>query len=306
MADVAVGWRLIDGAIAARRRLRLDRLGRIRPYLMLVPALVLVTLLAFGLGYLLWLSVHAFDTFSLKTGPPSLEQYRRLFAPPTGMFYQEVMLRTFGVAVTVTAVAVVAGLPIAYFIVRTRSRAARAASLLLLLVPYLMGEIPRTFGWSLILGRQGAGSWLLSLVGVRSGGILGSVQAVWIGMLEVGIPFAALTILPAMRRIPPDLERAAQTLGARPWRIWWHVIVPLARPGIFGAIAIVLLLNIAEFDMPAILGLGRLPFAANVIQAIFLRQYNPAFGSAFTWILLVLAIVVVLACVALSGVRERR
>lgn len=303
--DVAFGWRVLDGVIALRDRLGTDRLGASRPYIMLVPAMSLVILLAIGLLYLLWASFHGFDAFLIKQGSFSFEQYRRLVQPPSGAFYRQVIIRTVVISVTVTGVSVAGALPIAYFIVRTRSNVARAAGLLFLLVPFLMGEIVRSFGWSLILGKRGALAWLTSLVGGESGGILGTTWAVWFGMLQVSIPLAALLILPAVRRIHPDMERAAETLGARPWRVWWHVVIPLARPGLVAGASIALLLNLAEYDMPQILGLGRLPFTANIIQQIYTLQGNINFGAALSWILIVVATVIVLALAGL-GLRTQR
>jgi len=111
--------------------------------------------------------------------------------------------------------------------------------------------------------------------------------------MQVSTPLATLLIMPAMRRIDPNLERAAATLGASPARIWANVVIPLTWPGIVAAIVVVLLLNIAEYDMPAILGLGRLPFVANVIGDIYRLQQNLYLGSAFSLLLLVVSTLVV-------------
>lgn len=303
-SDVAFGWRVLDGVIAVRRKLRIDRLGPARPYLMLVPALLLMTSLAGGLLYLVYLSFHSFDTFLLEQGPWSLDQYRRLIEPPSGDFIRDTLVRTLTISVLVTIGSVILGLPVAYFIVRTRSRLMRVVTLMLLLVPFLMGEVVRAFGWALVLGSNGLVGWVLSLFGNTSGGILGTPLAVWIGMMQVSIPLATLLILPALTRIEPDLERAAATLGAPPKRVWRHVVVPLARPGIAGAAAVVFLLSVAEYDMPAILGLGRLPFAANVIRSIYTLQNNLYLGSALSLVLTAIATVLVLTLVAASGVKH--
>ncbi len=305
-SDVAWGWRLLDVLIALRRRLGVDRLEPYRPYLMLAPALALVTLLAGGIVYLVYLSFHSFDTFLLRQGPWSLEQYRRLVEPPSGAFNLQTLQRTLVISVLVTVGAVTAGLPVAYFIVRTRSRTMRIVTLVLLLVPFLMGEVVRAFGWALVLGSNGLVAWVLSWFGNDSGGILGTPLAVWIGMMQVSIPLATLLILPALTRIDPDLERAAATMGAPPRRVWRHVVTPLARPGIAGAAAVVFLLSVAEYDMPAILGLGRLPFVANVIRSIYTLQNNLYLGSAFSLVLMAISTVFVVAAVAAGGIRRLR
>ena len=187
------------------------------------------------------------------------------------------------------------GLPVAYVIVRTRSRLLRVTILVLLLVPFLMGEIVRTFAWYMILANRGALGWFASLFGIEDGGLLGTPLGVFIGMMQVSVPLVALLVLPAVRRIDPNLERAAATLGASPSRIWWHVMIPLAWPGLAAATVVVLLLNIAEYDMPAILGLGRLPFVANVIGDIYRLQQNLYLGSAFSLVLLALSSVMIVA-----------
>ncbi|HFQ15329.1 MAG TPA: ABC transporter permease [Rhodobacteraceae bacterium] len=285
-SDIAFGWRVIDAIILVARKLHLERLARVRPYLLVAPALLLVSLLAVGIFYLGWLSIHSYDTFLLKQGPVSAEQYRRLFEPPSGAFYMNTLQRTLIMSVLVTFSSMLLGMPAAYFIVRTPSRAWRVTVLVLLLVPFLMGEIVRTFAWFLILANRGALGWFLGLFGVQDGGILGTPLGVYVGMLQVSVPLVALLVMPAVRRIDPNLERAAATLGASPARVWRHVLIPLAWPGLAAAVVVVLLLNIAEYDMPAILGLGRLPFVANIIGDIYTLQQNLYLGSAFSLVLL--------------------
>tara|TARA_R110002110_G_scaffold69766_19_gene188094 strand:- start:3103 stop:4050 length:948 start_codon:yes stop_codon:yes gene_type:complete len=284
--DISPGWAVIDAIIALGSWLKINRLARIQPYILVAPAVLLVSLLAVGVVYLGWLSIHSYDTFLLRQGPISMEQYQRLFEPPSGDYYQTTLVRTLVLSVLVTAGSVALGLPVAYVIVRSRSRMLRVAILVLLLVPFLMGEIVRTFAWYMILSNRGALGWFAGLFGIEDGGLLGTPLGLFIGMLQVSVPLVALLVLPAVRRIDPNLERAAATLGASPARIWWHVMIPLALPGLVAATVVVLLLNIAEYDMPAILGLGRLPFVANVIGDIYRLQQNLYLGSAFSLVLL--------------------
>lgn len=305
---VGVRWALIDFLIAAGRTLKLERMTPFQPYILLLPAILLVSLLAGGIAYLAWLSIHSYDTFLLKEGAVSAEQYLLLFEPPSGPYYQQTLLRTLFLSLTVTAASVAFGLPVAYVIIRSHSRALRVTLLVLLLVPFLMGEIVRTFAWYLILAKRGAVGWFASLIGIEDAGLLGTSLGVFIGMMQVSIPLAALLIMPAMRRIDPNLERAASTLGASPARIWGAIIVPLAWPGLFAATVVVLLLNIAEYDMPAILGLGRLPFVANVIGDIYRLQQNLYLGSAFSLVLLIVsaALIVLPLLLFLAWLRLRR
>lgn len=305
-----IGWRLVDMAVAVHRRLRVPRLAGLWPYVLLAPALLAVGVLAVGLVYLLWRSLHAFDTFLAVQGGWSGEQYDRLLSPPSGDQNVRAVVRTFAVSATVTMVAVTIALPVAYVVVRVRSQALRALILVALLAPFLMGEAPRAFGWSLILGREGAFSAALGLVGIESNGLLGTTKAIWIGLLQVSIPLATLIVLPAVRRIDPNLERAAQTMGARPWQTWRYVIFPLATPGLIAAATIVFLISVAEYDLPQVVGLGRAPFAANLIRSIYTQQGNLNLGSAFSVTLVLLStatlVLAVLVVRAAGAVRRRR
>ena len=80
-------------------------------------------------------------------------------------------------------------------------------------------------------------------------------------------------------------------------------MLPLARPGIVGASLVVLTLSMTEFAMPRILGLGKRPFVANTIQQIYLERGNLNLGSAFSLVLL-LTVVVIVVLVGFLG-RER-
>jgi putative spermidine/putrescine transport system permease protein len=287
-ADLAFGWRLVDALIAIRAKIAPALSGGWIPYAMVVPALLLVAILVYGLGNLAWQSFHSFDAFRGTEGAWSLEQYRKLYEGPLSDHIRTTLLRTVGLSVAATLTNVALSLPIAYFIVRMRSNVWRFVTLLLLLVPFLMGDIVRAFGWYIILGRQGALTWAAGLVGIDDVRLLGTLWAVWLGMVQVGLPIAVLVLLPALRRINPDLESAAATLGASRWKTWTRVVVPLARPGLASAAIIVWVLSMTEFAMPAVLGLGRVPFAANELDTLFFFQNNPYTGSALALSLLVI------------------
>jgi putative spermidine/putrescine transport system permease protein len=286
-ADIAFGWRLIDALIATRSALRLERFERARRYLLLVPALALLTLLAWGLGDLAWKSFHTFDSYTQEAGGLSFAQYERLLTGATAEAYRTVIIRTTLVSIVVTVTAVGLALPVAYLIVRLASSSLRMLVLLLVLVPFLMGEVVRAFGWLLLLGRDGALAWATGLAGADPPQLIGSVFGIWLGSLQVLTPIAALILLPAMKRVDPDLERAARTLGARPWQTWRCIVLPLCRSGIAGASAVVFTLSMTEFAIPEVLGAGRKPFVANSIDQMFFLQNNTYLGSAYALLLLI-------------------
>jgi putative spermidine/putrescine transport system permease protein len=289
-ADLAFGWRIVDWLIAIRSKVAPVFSGPWIPYLMLLPALALVGILLYGLGNLAWQSFHSFDAFRGTEGPASLDQYRRIFSGALSHHIFDTIGRTVGLSLAATITNVALSLPLAYFIVRMRSNAWRFVTLILLLVPFLMGDVVRAFAWYILLGRHGVVRWFIGLFGVDDVTLLGHLWSVWLGMIQVGLPIATLVLLPAMRRINPDLERAAATLGASRWRTWRLVVIPLARPGLASAAIICWVLSMTEFAMPQVLGLGRVPFVANELDTMFFFQSNSYVGSALALTLLVIVL----------------
>jgi putative spermidine/putrescine transport system permease protein len=302
--DVAVGWRFLDIAVAGSRRVRLRRAQGGVPYFLLVPAVVLIGALAAGLAYLTWLSFHLFDPFLQQQGSFSLDNYRRLASGVGADYYRQTLIRTVVTSLAVTAGAVVAAVPVAYIVVRLQRRAWRVLALLFLLVPFLMGETVRAFGWLLLIGRGGALTWAFRQMGLNVE-LIGKSIAVWLGMMQVMLPIATLVLMPAMRRINPDLERAAVTMGARPRHVWLRVVAPLAREGILGAAIVVFTLSMTEFAIPAVLGLGKLPMIANAVQRLYFTNNNVYVGSALSLVLVLVVTVFVIAIVGIGRTRRR-
>ena len=76
---VGLGWRLLDVAVAARRRLAIRRTAVV-PYLQVAPAVLISATLAYGLVYMLYISFHSYDAFTATQGGFSVTQYQRLFS----------------------------------------------------------------------------------------------------------------------------------------------------------------------------------------------------------------------------------
>src|SRR5205823_1860556 len=157
-----------------------------------------------------------------------LANYRHL----ENSYYAGVFRRTILVSLVVTLLSLSLGLPLAYTIVRARSRLGRFALLSAVFLPFLTGEVVRAYSWLVMLGKGGAFPWVTTKVGLGHVNLIGTPYGVALGMLQLMLPLSALILVPAVHAIEPELEDAASTLGARPWRVWLHVVVPLAWPGL--------------------------------------------------------------------------
>jgi putative spermidine/putrescine transport system permease protein len=87
-----------------------------------------------------------------------------------------------------------------------------------------------------------------------------------------------------------SVEEAAATLGANRLRVLWHIVVPLAMPGIVAASVLVFAYNSSAFVIPFVLGAGRVPMAALLVRSQMGPLLNWPFGSAIAVVLIVLTL----------------
>ena len=283
--DVAFGWRILDVLIAAKRRTGTAG-ARLGSFLMVLPAVALVSLLTAGLVLLAWRSFHSFDPFLFRQGPLSLANYREVVDDD---LIRTVFVRTVLMTLLTTTVAILIALPLAYVMTRTTSRLVRLLLLITIFLPILTGDIARAYGWLVLLGREGLLSWVVG----GDPGLLGTLWAVGIGSVQILIPLSVVILLPSFQRVDTELEQAAATMGAGPVRVWIRVILPLVRPGITGAAAVCITICMTEFANPGLLGNGVRDYVANLVQSVVLGRDNLYLGSAIGLTLLV----VVMVCV---------
>jgi putative spermidine/putrescine transport system permease protein len=253
------------------------------PYLMLAPAVLLVGLLVIGLAYIGDTSLRTLDTSTfLLSDDYTLANYRRALSES---LFRTVAARSLQASLIVTAVTLLLAFPYAYLMVRTPSAALRKLLLIALFLPFFIGQVVRAYGWLIILGNQGMVNDALSLVGVAPLRLLYNYPSVLFGLIQYMLPFAVLMLAPALTAIPEELEAAAHSLGANWLRAFWHVVLPLARPGLVGAGLVVLTLTLTDFAMPAILGGGSQDFVANAIYDQFFRTSDQGLGATLALLL---------------------
>ena len=162
--------------------------------LIVVPATVLLAFFVLPNALLLSASFLKSEAQQLTT-QPTLDNYRFLFTRP---LYLEVFARTFAVGFAVGVLDVLLGYPLAYFLVRTRSRW-KGLLIALSLAPLLASVVVRTYGWYIILNRFGFANDLLLGLGVIEERIafMPSTGAIIVGLAHALLPYTVLTIMGA-------------------------------------------------------------------------------------------------------------
>lgn len=286
-------WRLMDGAEWLADRVWPRRMERFTGWLMLAPALALVGLLVLGLIQIADGSLRVLDTATfLPSDSYSPDNYLKALTTPV---YGRIAWRSVAATGLTVVLTLLLAFPYAYAMVRTPRAWVRKALLVVLFLPFFIGQVVRAYGWLIILGNSGVVNEALGLIGVPPQRLLFNFWAVVFGLVQYMLPFAVLMLAPALTAIPEETETAAGSLGASWGRALWHVVLPMARPGLIGAGLVVATLTLTDFAMPAMLGGGSQDFVANAIYDQFFRTADQGLGSA-------LALLLVAAGSVLAGV----
>ena len=292
-------WRAMDLAERIAALVWPRRMTPALPWLLVLPAILLVGLLVFGLIQMADNSLRTLDTSTFRMSETySLANYQRAF---TEKLFFTVASRSLLGAVIVTVATLILGFPYAYVMVRTPSAGLRKFLLVALFLPFFIGQVVRAYGWLIILGNQGIVNDALGLVGVAPVRLLFNYWAVLFGLVQYMLPFAVLMLAPALTAIPQEIESAAASLGANWWRTFRHVVIPMARPGFIGAAIVVLTLSLTDFAMPAILGGGSQDFIANAIYDQFFRTSDQGMGATLALLLVAVGSVLVGIIFAVFG-----
>jgi putative spermidine/putrescine transport system permease protein len=219
------------------------------------------------------------------TGELTLENYGFLF---TRSIYQWAFIRTFIVGASVGVLCVLLGYPLAYFLVRTKSRW-KGLLIALSLAPLLASVVVRTYGWYIILNRFGVANDVLLGIGVITDRIafMPSTGAIIIGLAHALLPYTVLTIMGSLNGINPNLEQAAMSLGASRTRTFFHVVLPLSLPGIAGGFILAFSIAISAYATPAILGGPATQVMATAIYGFMTQLLDWSIGAALAVVLIV-------------------
>jgi putative spermidine/putrescine transport system permease protein len=178
-----------------------------------------------------------------------------------------------------TLLAGVVGVPAALALVRGRSVYANAIATFLL-SPLSMPLIVLGFAFLFFLSAIGFGVSFLSLL---------------ISHTVVGLPYIMRTVGGVYRAISTDFEETASILGASRWQTFWHVTLPLIRPGIFAGALFSILISFDNLPVSFFFGSATTNTLPVVMLSYMEHQFDPSIAalSAVQMLLAVVALLVV-------------
>ncbi len=227
----------------------------------------------------------------------SLDRYRALLDRQ----YLGILLDSIWIAFLTTALTLVLGYPLAYFIARSHPRR-KSLFLFLVLVPFWTNFLIRIYAWMILLRSEGVIASLMNALGLMQGvgtQLFGLIQlytpgAVLIGMVYEFLPFMILPLYTSLEKLDASLLEAAADLGARPWRAFLRVTLPLSLPGIVAGSILVFVPAMGMFVVPDLMGGAKTVLVGNLVRNQFLVARDWPLGSAASMVLMVLTLVVTL------------
>lgn len=205
----------------------------------------------------------------------------------TSDIYRRIAVRTILMAAAVTLTDVLLAFPFAYFMVRLAGPRQRIVLFTLVLVPLWSSYLARVYAWRLIFAHNGALNWVLRHLGFEGLEIGYTNWAMWIVFSYIWLPFMIMPIYSAIERIPYSLFEASQDLGAKAWRTFFKVILPLAMPGVIAGSLFTFSLTLGDYITPVLVGGPGSDFIGNVVYANVGIANNIPFAAAYASIPLI-------------------
>lgn len=219
----------------------------------------------------------------------------------TDPFYLDILWTTIRVSLVSTAVSLLLGYPTAYYMARTTSRL-KQAMVIVILFPFLVSAVVRSYGWMVILGTNGLLNQLLLGLGLISEPLklLNTEAAVIIGMIHLLIPYMILSLVGVLQSIDPNVEYAAYSLGASPMTTF-RKVSPLSTPGIISGCVLVFTMSMTSYVTPKLLGGSKFRMMATMVVQEINVNFDWGAASAISYILLAVILAVQVVVVLVTG-----
>jgi putrescine transport system permease protein len=210
--------------------------------------------------------------------------------------YAKAYLNSIKVAAVSTLCCLLIGYPMAYAIARAESKW-RHILLMLVILPFWTSFLLRVYAWIGILKNNGLINNFLMWTGVIDQPIvmLQTDFAIYVGIVYSYLPFMILPLYSNLEKMDLTLLEAAADLGARPFKTFMTVTLPLSLPGIVAGSMLVFIPAVGEFVIPELLGPSDSLMIGKVLwQVFFTKRDWPAASAVAIALLLMLVIPIVL------------
>ncbi|MDO5289030.1 MAG: sulfate ABC transporter permease subunit CysT [Pseudomonadota bacterium] len=211
---------------------------------------------------------------------------------------------SFGASLLAASVNVVAGLLVAWVLVRYEFPGKKIVDALVDL-PFALPTAVAGIALTAILADNGWVGQYLQPLGIQlafqPGGIV-------VALIFIGLPFVVRTVQPVLEDTEKELEEAAACLGATRWQTFWHVIFPAVAPALLTGFAMAFARAVGEYGSVIFIA-GNMPMVSEITPLIIigkLEQYDYAGATAVAAVMLLISFVMLLVINGLQAWQRRR
>jgi putative spermidine/putrescine transport system permease protein len=236
-------------------------------------------------------SVRAYIPGSLDVGGFTLENFSALARPLYAWAFWATILLCLLTAVFTLFLAY----PVAYALVRVRSKALKSFILIASVTPLFLGEVVRTYSWMIVLGNNGFINTVLLKLGLieRPIQMMFTTGGVVAALVHVTMPIMVIMLAAGLSHIDRNYEKAAESLGAGPVRSFLTVTLPLSMPGIIAGFSTAFAWTFSAFATPQLIGGGRVNTVSTLVYQLGFSSFNFPFAASLSIVGLALTFAVI-------------
>src|SRR5262247_883709 len=276
--------------------------GATRPVLWRAPGVGLIWL--FLLVFLVYPLIRIFyDAVTDEGGRLTLDNFLGFFRDG---FYLRALWKSLLLGVATVVASSIIGIAIAFLLMRFDFRGRNFFSYLTM-IPIISPPLVGVLGFTFILGRAGTVNVLLmdAFDMLKPVNFLYGIHGVVLVETLHLFPMITLNVVDALGKIDPSLEEAAESVGARGWKKFLTVTLPLTTPGYVAGALLVFIWTFSDFATPLILGVQDLLAAQaylNIVQFVDRRLFR--MGIVISALMVLLAVVFLLVARRWVGLKD--
>ncbi len=255
-----------------------------------IPILVWVGLLVgIPLIFVVILSFLSRDSLGNIVLQFTFDNYRKIFDP----IYLKVFLNSFLLAALTGLTTLIIGYPVAYITAHLTAKR-RALSIALIMLPFWISSLLRTYGWVILLGNTGIINNLLMKFNLIQSplNMMYKFATILVGTVYMLIPFMIIAIYNSVDKLDRSLLEASYDLGASKAETFINITLPLTLPGIAGGFTLVFIPSLGLFFISDLLGGGMTLFLGNVINSQVTKGRNKPLAAAFSVGMIILVLII--------------
>ena len=211
---------------------------------------------------------------------------------------------TFGASLLAALVNLVAGLLVAWVLVRYSFPGKKIVDALVDL-PFALPTAVAGISLTALLAGNGWVGQFFEPHGIK---LAFNPTGVVIALIFIGLPFVVRTVQPVLEDAEKELEEAATCLGATRWQTFRHVIFPTIGPALLTGFAMAFARGVGEYGSVIFIA-GNMPLVSEITPLLIitkLEQYDYAGATAVALVMLVLSFILLLVINGLQAWQRKR